>query len=137
MKTETEWQLLQKDPGNPSSGVLESGYGAPVGPNAASIIRRYEFYKFGGTYDPKDNHAILVGTDSNPGLGDVGTYLGAQNGAANLAVLAVPEPQTYAMLMAGLGVVFGVSRRRPKQRRDRSRLLTQHHRSALGMELPL
>ena len=40
MKTETEWQLLQKDPGNPLSGVLESGYGAPVGPNAASILRR-------------------------------------------------------------------------------------------------
>jgi len=66
----------------------------PVGPNAASIIRGYEFYKFGGDYDPIDHHALLVGNDSNPGLGDVGTYLGAQNGAANLNVAAVPEPET-------------------------------------------
>ena len=114
MHTETEWQLLQKDPGDPASGVLESGYGAPVGPNAASILRRYEFYKFGGTYDPIDHSAILVGNDSNPGLGDVGSYIGAQNGAANLvaAPAVVPEPETWAMLLAGLGVVFGISRRR-------------------------
>jgi hypothetical protein len=114
LKTETEWQLLQKDPGNPLSGILESGYGAPVGPNAASILRRYEFYKFGGQYDAIDNHAILVGTDSNPGLGDVGTYLGAQNGAANLVAVpaAVPEPGTWAMMLAGLGAVFGISRKR-------------------------
>jgi hypothetical protein len=112
-QTETEWQLLQKDPGNPLSGVLESGHGAPVGPNAASILRRYEFYKFGGLYDAVDNHAILVGNDSHPGIGDVGTYLGAQNGAVNLAaVAAVPEPETVAMLLAGLGLVFGVARRR-------------------------
>ena len=112
-QTETEWQLLQKDPGNPLSGVLESGHGAPVGANAASILRRYEFYKFGGLYDAADNHAILVGNDSHPGIGDVGTYLGAQNGAVNLAaVAAVPEPETVAMLLAGLGLVFGVARRR-------------------------
>ena len=52
--TEVEWQLLQFDPGNPDSppSILESGYGAPVGPNAASILRRYEFFDFSGDYDP-------------------------------------------------------------------------------------
>ena len=117
LKTETEWQLLQKDPGNPLSGVLESGYGAPVGPKAASIIRRYEFYDFGGTYDPEDHHAILVGNDSHPGEGDIGTYLGAQNGAMNLAaVAAVPEPETYAMFLAGLGLMAGIARRRQQRK---------------------
>ncbi|HNC52705.1 MAG TPA: PEP-CTERM sorting domain-containing protein [Accumulibacter sp.] len=53
--TETEWQLLQTDPGNPDAGKLESGYGAPVGANAQSIIRRYEFYKYAGDYDPVDH----------------------------------------------------------------------------------
>lgn len=116
LKTETEWQLLQKDPGNALSGILESGYGAPVGPNAASILRRYEFYKFGGLYDAVDNHAIFGagGNDSLPGVGDLGTYLGAQNGAANLA--AVPEPETVAMMIAGLGLLAGVSRRRSSMR---------------------
>ena len=47
-ETEIEWQLLQKDFNNPDSGKLESGYGVPVGPNAASILRRYEFYEFSG-----------------------------------------------------------------------------------------
>lgn len=109
-KTEIEWQLLQTDPGNPASGKLESGYGAPVGPNAASILRRYEFFKFGGVYDPVDHHATFDPGfgDSLPGPNDVGMYLGAQNGAANL----VPEPETYAMLVAGLGLVFAVTRRR-------------------------
>ena len=116
MNTETEWQLLQKDPGDPTSGILESGYGAPVGPKAASILRRYEFYKFGGLYDETDHHAILVGNDSNPGLGDVGTYLGAQNGAANLAALAVPEPATDAMMLGGLALLAGVARRRASAR---------------------
>jgi len=114
LKTETEWQLLQKDPGNPLSGILESGYGAPVGPNAAAILRRYEFYKFGGQYDAIDNHAILEGSDSNPGLGDVGSYLGAQNGAANLLAVAaaVPESGPGVMMLAGLCTVFGIARKR-------------------------
>ena len=115
LTTETEWQLLQKDPGNPLSGILESGYGAPVGPNAASIIRRYEFYDFAGNYDPVDHQALFdVGFgDSHPGLNDVGHYLGAQNGAANLNVAAaIPEPGTPAMLITGLGLLFGITRRR-------------------------
>lgn len=112
--TETEWQLLQIDPGNPNSGQLESGYGKPVGPQAASILRRYEFYQFGGTYDSVDHHAILVGTDSKPGLGDVGAYLGAQNAAVNLDVAAVPEPETYVMFMAGLGLLGVVAHRKKR-----------------------
>jgi hypothetical protein len=116
LKTETEWQLLQVDPGNPLSGMLESGYGTPVGPKAASIIRRYEFYEFGGAYDPADHQAI-VDSDSHPGEGDIGTYLGAQNGAVNFAaaMAPVPEPETFAMLLAGLGLMAGIVRRKQKR----------------------
>lgn len=103
--TEVEWQLLQTDPGNPLAGQLESGYGAPVGPNAASIIRRYEFYKYAGEYDPADHQAILITSDSHPEASEIGTYIGAQNVANNLAVAAVPEPETYAMLLVGVGLI--------------------------------
>ena len=124
-RTEIEWQLLQTDPGNPDAGQLESGFGVPVGPNAASILRRYEFYKFSGEYDPETHEAKFSGADaagrkygdSNPGPGDLGNYLGAQNGAVNLAAIAaVPEPDTYALLLAGIGLVVGIARRRRSPR---------------------
>ncbi len=113
-ETEIEWQLLQKDPGNPAAGQLESGLGVPVGPDAASILRRYEFFKFSGMYDPVDHEARFDQGfgDSNPGPNDVGIYLGAQNGAANFNLAAVPEPETYALLLGGLGLIAAVTRRR-------------------------
>jgi len=110
-QTEIEWQLLQKDPGNPQSGQLESGYGAPVGPNAASILRRYEFFKYAGEYDP-ETHEALVGSDSHPLESEIGIYIGAQNAAANLNVAAVPEPETYALTLGGLGLLALAARRR-------------------------
>lgn len=110
-ETEIEWQLLQKDPGNPDSGVLESGYGAPVGPNAASILRRYEFFHYSGEYDP-ETHEALVGSDSNPLESEIGGYIGAQNAAANLVVAAVPEPETYAQMLAGLALLGALAHRR-------------------------
>lgn len=104
-KTEVEWQLLQYDPGNPASGQIEKGYAMPVG--NASFIRRYEFYKYAGAYNDED-HQALVGSDSNPLESEIGTYIGAQNAAANILaanVAAVPEPETYAMLLVGVGLI--------------------------------
>jgi len=116
-ETEIEWQLLQKDSGNPNSGQLESGYGVPVGPNAASILRRYEFYAFSGEYDPETHEAKFdVGFgDSHPGPNDVGLYLGAQNGAANLNVdnVVVPVPAAFWLFGSALAGLAGFCRRRP------------------------
>ncbi len=116
-ETETEWQLLQKDFMNPDSGKLESGYGVPVGPNAASILRRYEFYEFSGAYDPETHEAQFDPGfgDSHPGPNDVGIYLGSQNAAVNLNV--VPEPQTCALLLTGWGLITAFARRRSSWRK--------------------
>jgi hypothetical protein len=111
-ETETEWQLLQKDFMNPDSGKLESGYGVPVGPNAASILRRYEFYEFSGVYDTETHEAQFDPGfgDSHPGPNDVGIYLGSQNAAVNFDV--IPEPQACALLLAGFGLLGAFVRRR-------------------------
>lgn len=110
--TEIEWQLLQTDPGNPLAGKLESGYGAPIGPLAASILRRYEFYKYSGAYDPVDHQAKLLVSDSHPELSEIGTYIGAQNAAANLN--AVPLPPAFALLGSGLLFLVGSGFRQKK-----------------------
>lgn len=111
-ETEIEWQLLQKDINNPLSGQLESGLGVPVGPNAASILRRYEFYEFSGEYDAETHEAKFAAGfgDSNPGPNDVGTYLGSQNAAVNLDI--IPEPQTCVLVLAGLALGAAGTRRR-------------------------
>jgi hypothetical protein len=122
--TEIEWQLVQYDPGNPDlpPSILESGYGAPVGPNAASTIRRYEFFSFSGDYKQADHEAVLAFSDSLPNCVDdptcdfdpnfpieLGHYLGAQNVAANLA--PVPIPAAGLLLGSALGGL-GFMRRR-------------------------
>lgn len=101
-ETEIEWQLLQTDPGNPDAGKLEAGYQNVLGRNAESVIFRYEFYKYAGEYDP-ENHEAKAGSDSNPTEAEIGTYLGAQNGAVNLnAVAPVPVPPAFWLMGSGL-----------------------------------
>ncbi|MCV2368214.1 PEPxxWA-CTERM sorting domain-containing protein [Roseateles oligotrophus] len=39
----------------------------------------------------------------------------ATDGTLRVAVTAVPEPQTYALMLAGLGLIAGATRRRSKQ----------------------
>jgi hypothetical protein len=43
---------------------------------------------------------------------ELGTYLGAQNAAVNLNVAAMPEPETWALMLSGLGLIGGMARRR-------------------------
>ncbi len=88
-KVETSWKLLQFNPNsNGNSGVLRNQGGLNGGSRA--VLRRYEFYKFTGTYDPVDHAAICAdGTCSAPAPNEVGDFIGAQNAAANLGVPSV------------------------------------------------
>jgi len=54
------------------------------------------------------NHSISVFADTSP-HGSGGAYLG-------VFTSAVPEPETYAMLLAGLGMMGAVARRRQQKK---------------------
>jgi hypothetical protein len=92
-QTEIEWKLLQHNPHSPNSGTLKS-QGA-LGGGSHAVIRRYEFYKYTGAYDPHD-HGVLCGGDGScsvPLDGELGDYIGAQMAAANVGD-AVPVSAT-------------------------------------------
>jgi hypothetical protein len=100
--TEIEWQLLQKDPGNPESGKLELG-GQVLDAHAEAVVRRYEFYEYTGLYKSSDHEAKPLLGDSHADPSEIGAFLGAQNVQALLA--PVPEPETYATMLVGLGLL--------------------------------
>ncbi len=86
---ETAWKLLQFNPrSNGNSGVLRNQGG--LGNGSRSVLRRYEFYKFTGTYDPIDHKAICADVIcSVPAPTEVGNFIGAQNAAANVGVPSI------------------------------------------------
>ncbi len=97
---ETAWKLLQFNPNtNGNSGVLRNQGGLNGG--SRSVVRRYEFYKFTGQYDPIDHGAICADvTCSTPAAGEVGDFIGAQHAAANVGVPSI------TVTVAGDGQVF-------------------------------
>jgi len=89
-KVETAWKLLQFNPNtNGNSGVLRNQAG--LGNGSRAVLRRYEFYKYSGTYSPLD-HKVQCGGDgtcSAPQPGELGDFIGSQNAAANVGVPSV------------------------------------------------
>ncbi len=57
--------------------------------------------------------SLSVATGDQPGSDDLGVWPTVND--LHLSVSAVPEPGTYAMLLAGLGLVGAMARRRPAQ----------------------
>jgi hypothetical protein len=102
-KLETAWKLLQFNPNtHGNSGVLRNQGG--LGSGSRSVLRRYEFYKFSGAYNPADHSAVCVDpTCSAPGPNEVGDFIGAQNAAANVGVPSV------TVTKVGSGTVTGAS----------------------------
>ncbi|MEO8663713.1 MAG: hypothetical protein ABI693_34975 [Bryobacteraceae bacterium] len=83
---ETGWKLLQYNPHSANSGVLKNQGG--MNSNNGSVVRRYEFTKFAGAYDPATHKAICGGdgTCTTPQPGELGDYIGSQMSAANVGV---------------------------------------------------
>ncbi len=58
------------------------------------------------------NDARVIGTSTNPYAHPYGIVAGFNYFSGNLQYAPVPEPETWAMLLAGLGIIGMVSRRR-------------------------
>jgi uncharacterized repeat protein (TIGR02543 family) len=87
-ESETPWKLLQTNPNSPSSGVLNSQ--RTPGSGSHAVVRRYEFYKYTGAFDPSTHEALCaVAECATPQPSELGDFIGAQMAAANLAVPSV------------------------------------------------
>lgn len=118
---ETEWDIFQRAPAGEIGENQFKQHGIAIDPEVdAAIVRRYEFFEYLGPFKA-DGEADCKGKECN---GDdhpeyVGRYLGAQMVGFNVnedqaPIAVVPEPGTYAMMLAGLGLMglFAQRRRR-------------------------
>jgi hypothetical protein len=99
---ETSWELLQNDLLDGGHGKRRQKRGALGGGNHA-VVRRFEIYKYAGAYDPATGQALCADlTCAVPAEGEVGDFIGAQNGAANLNA---PDFYPVTVTVAGDGQV--------------------------------
>ena len=105
-ETEIEWQVLQ--PGF----VNEVSKGIDLKGDPSAVIR-YEFFRYKGAFDGEGivDPTALQTPQGNVLNDSVGAYVGEQIAGFN-AVQAVPEPETCALMLAGLAVVGVAARRR-------------------------
>lgn len=100
---ETAWKLLQFNPHSANSGVLRNQ--ANLGNGSKAVVRRYEFYKFSGPYDPASHKAICGGDGlcTVPLDGELGDFIGTQMAAANVGVPSVTVTRTGSGTVTGAG----------------------------------
>ncbi|WP_246479718.1 PEPxxWA-CTERM sorting domain-containing protein [Niveibacterium microcysteis] len=105
-------QLLVSDSHTYGKGKLtvgneyESDFSFTFGKTYALVATLSASAKNGGIADFKDTATLNFSLGSGVGLTSASGY--------SYGVPAVPEPQTYAMLLAGLGMVGAMARRRMK-----------------------
>ena len=139
IKTRIRWELFQKAPAGMDDGNIDEveieGIEDVLEDDDRAVLRRYEFYKVNldglgievdadGRVDCKqDCNDILKGGDQDLEQFEqtyVGAFVGAQMVGFNVdeqqapiqLAAPVPEPSTYAMLGAGLGLMGLFARRR-------------------------
>lgn len=91
-QVEVSWSLIQQDPqqGRQKRKGRQVNQGN-LGNGSRAVVRRYEYYKYSGTYDQVTHEALCGGdgTCSAPLDGELGDAIGAQNAAANVAVPSI------------------------------------------------
>lgn len=99
---ETQWDLIQDRVGGNGKRNRHRNQGA-IGNGSKAVVRRYETYKFTGTYDPLTHEAICAdGLCNAPADSELGDFIGAQNAAGNLNV---PDQVRVNVAVTGSGEV--------------------------------
>ena len=80
-EVETEWILVQA--GNGGGLAQELNSEQQPGKQSKSVVRRYQFFAYTGSYDPENHEATPV-TDSQPQPNELGNLIGNQMAALNL-----------------------------------------------------
>ena len=103
-EVETEWTLLQMDSKNPNAARNDLANGGELGAGNKSVTRRYEFFKYTGTYDPENHEAKPKVGDGSPQPDEIGDYEGAQMAAVNIGpAAATPTATVTATATATVG----------------------------------
>ena len=127
-EVESEWSILQRRPLNkiadgngPGANEVKEKVDALDEADAGkAVMRRYEFYKYNGLFNADGSGEVLCDTACendptgalNNGPNLVGAFVGAQMAGYNIeAAAAVPEPQTWTLMLAGLAAVASLARR--------------------------
>jgi len=115
----SDWILRCDDVGNSNgvcgTGGMADGSISPRDPYFTVALTPGSYLYVVGDYrtTPEEAVAKLNAGDSLRNGGTYGTYsFTVSSTDASFSVSAVPEPETYAMLLAGLGVMGAVARRR-------------------------
>ena len=95
-QVETAWKLIQSSPPTSRKQKGKLTNSGSLGSGSHAVIRRYEFYKYTGVYDPLTHEALCAGdgTCSTPQPGELGDAIGAQMAAANVNVPSVVVAKT-------------------------------------------
>jgi hypothetical protein len=102
---ESAWTLVQARIGGNGKHNQKRNQGA-LGNGSHAVVRRFEFFKYSGTYDPITHEALcLDGLCNVPAASEIGDFIGAQNAGANLNV---PPTVTMSLTTVGNGQVTGL-----------------------------
>ena len=108
-EVEAEWELLPGDAPLPEPDII-------LAEADQSVIRRYEFYKYTGTYDEVHLPNYQFTGGPLPADAPLGDFIAANMVAVNLVV---PEPSGLALILTGLGMSGWMVCRRRESKRGR------------------